>query len=260
MTRPATTRPNGQPSLQDLTLRFLATRSDAAPAAVELAGTEVEPHQVAAGFRVDPRAAWVDANAALGVANPGPAPAEWAALVGSLSPVSALPFAAGNHPQRVQDLHPLLADFSPSGPRPRSANAPLGSHGPRVSSRTPAAKHQPEAVLRAVGLARAAGDLDAADELLTTAEVSCTGDLWATWENERAALLWERGDGEAALAAWEAMPETPPALFNRGMALLFLDRPADARPLLARAAGQIAETSGWNALARLYLALAEIHG
>jgi hypothetical protein len=44
------------------------------------------------------------------------------------------------------------------------------------------------------------------------------------------------------------------------MALLFLGKTGDARPMLAKAVAAIPETSGWNALARLYLAVAEIHG
>ena len=80
------------------------------------------------------------------------------------------------------------------------------------------------------------------------------------WENERAALLWHRGEGEQALAVWNAMAETPTVLFNRGMALLFLGKPAEARPALSAAAAVLPEAGGWNALARLYLAVAEIHG
>jgi hypothetical protein len=44
------------------------------------------------------------------------------------------------------------------------------------------------------------------------------------------------------------------------MALLFLGRTAEAKPALAKAVAAIPESSGWNALARLYLSLAEIHG
>ncbi len=57
-----TANPFGQPTLEDLMVRFLASRSDAAAAAVETGEGEVEPHEVAAGFRVDPRAAWTDAT------------------------------------------------------------------------------------------------------------------------------------------------------------------------------------------------------
>ena len=63
MARNTPPNPFGQPTLEDLMVRFLASRSDAAcGSAVEPAGGEVEPHEVAAGFRVDPRAAWTDAT------------------------------------------------------------------------------------------------------------------------------------------------------------------------------------------------------
>ena len=75
----------------------------------------------------------------------------------------------------------------------------------------------------------------------------------------RAALLWHRGRCEEALAAWTALPDSPAVHFNRGMALLFLGRAAEARPMLAEAVAALPESSGWNALAQLYLALAEIH-
>src|SRR5947209_4493382 len=109
------TTPAGQPSLEDLMVRFLAQRSDASAGAVEHAEGDVEPFEVAAGFRVDPRAAWTDAAVALntpGASAPGtPAgsvPPEWGSLVGQQAPAFAVAMAAGNFPQRVKDLHPLL--------------------------------------------------------------------------------------------------------------------------------------------------------
>src|SRR5690349_17163718 len=99
MNRATASESFGPPSLQDLTVRFLASRSDAAFAtAVEPgAGSEVEPHEVAAGFRIDPRAAWIDAMAALAprsdsTTHPGTAPADWAGLVGQPVAVLAQPF------------------------------------------------------------------------------------------------------------------------------------------------------------------------
>jgi len=53
------------------------------------------------------------------------------------------------------------------------------------------------------------------------------------------------------------LPDSVPILFNRGMAALFLDRPADARAALRTAVEKIPESSGWHHLGRLYLALAE---
>ena len=98
-------------------------------------------------------------------------------------------------------------------------------------------------------LIRLIGDFDTADALLP-----------ADAANERAALLWQRGRCEDALAAWTALPEAPAVLFNRGMALLFLGKTAEAKTALAKTIAVLPEASGWNALARLYLALAEIHG
>ena len=254
----------GPPSLQDLTLRYLASRSDADGSAVESeAGSEVELHEVAAGFRTDPRTAWTDAQAALARTDaatlPGSVPADWVGLVSQPVAVHALPFAVGNFPQRVKDLHPLLAGAKLSDLAPKPGALPLpGYTGLRSHVSQLATKHQSETMLRAAGLARAVGDLAIAEDLLTKAEPLKGTEYRSAWENERAALLWQQGKSEAALAVWEAMPETATSLFNRGMALLFLDRAAEARRCLAKAVDMIPETSGWNALARLYLALAEI--
>jgi hypothetical protein len=237
--------PFGQPSLDDLMVRFLAARSDAAAAAVEPGESEVEPHEVAAGFRVDPRAAWIDATSGITTA-PVPLPPDFAGLVNQPTSVFAVAFAAGNFPQRVRDLHPLLTKFHPAELRPTGEQTPM----PALSGlRSWIRKNAPAQPLLAGGLARLIGDFDTAEELLP-----------ADAANERAALLWHRGRCEEALAGWLVLPETPVVLFNRGMALLFLGRAAEAKPVLARAVAAIPEESGWNALARLYLALAEIHG
>jgi tetratricopeptide (TPR) repeat protein len=251
-----------QPSLQDLMVRFLASRSDAASPAVEPAEGEVEPYEVAAGFRVDPRAAWADATDAL-PARPEPwkLPTEWAALVAQPAAAFAVAHAAGNFPQRVKDLQPLLAKFDPAELRPSGSQPPSpGLSGLRTWIIRETKKGQPVAALLAAGVARSIGELDWAEELLASAEPLCSGELRATWGNERAALLWHRGRSEEALATWSALPESPAVLFNRGMALLFLGKLADARAALTRAVVVIPEESGWNALARLYLAIAEIHG
>jgi hypothetical protein len=243
--------PFGQPSLEDLMVRFLAARSDAASAAVEPSEGEVEPHEVAAGFRVDPRAAWTDATTEITTAPvPSstmlPIPPDWATLVNQPTAAFAVPFAAGNFPQRVRDLQPLLNKFKPAELRPTGGQAPLpGLSGLRSWIQTNAGS-QP---VLAAGLARLIGDLDTAEELLPPDAA-----------NERAALLWQRGRSEEALTAWLAMPASPAVLFNRGMALLFLGRTAEAKPALVKAVAAIPEASGWNALARLYLSLAEIHG
>ena len=246
-----TANPSGQPTLEDLMVRFLASRSDAAAAAVEHGEGEVEPHEVATGFRVDPRTAWTDATALIkpGVQTPGasvvPLPNDWATLVNQPAPAFAVPMAAGNFPQRVRDLQPLLTKFDAAELRPSTTPSPM----PGLSGlRNWIAKNAATQPLLAGGLARLIGDFDTAEKLIP-----------APAANERAALLWQRGQCEQALTAWTSLPETPEVLFNRGMALLFLGKIAEAKPALAKAVAALPETSGWNALARLYLAVAEIH-
>lgn len=247
-----TPTPFGQPTLEDLMVRFLAARSDAACAAVESSEGEVEPHEVAAGFRVDPRAAWTDARQAFtpGAQAPGspatPLPADWASLVNQPASTFAVPMAAGHFPQRVRDLQPLLTRFNPAELRPDGSQPALpGLSGLRTWIRKNGAT---EPVL-AGGLARLIGDFDAAAELLPAGDA-----------NEQAALLWQRGRAEEALAAWNAADDSPAVLFNRGMALLFLGRFAQAKNALPAAVAVLPDASGWNALARLYLAVAEING
>jgi hypothetical protein len=238
----------GQPSLEDLMVRFLAARSDAAAAAVEPSESEVEPHEVAAGFRVDPRAAWTDATSTIATAPvpPSSLPPDFATLVNQPTAAFAVPMAAGNFPQRVRDLRPFLTNFKPAELRPTGGQAPL----PGLSGlRGWIEKNGESQPVLAAGIARLIGDFDRAEELLPSDSA-----------NERAALLWQQGRSAEALAAWLAMPESPAVLFNRGMALLFMGRSKEAATVLATAAAAIPEASGWNALARLYLALAEIHG
>ena len=246
MTRSAANNPSNQPTLESLMMGFLASRSDATTA-VETGESEVEPHEVAAGFRVDPRAAWLDATAPFG-ATGAQLPTDWASLVAQPSAAFALPMAAGHFPQRVKDLQPLLAKFNPNELRPTGTQGAL----PGFANLRAWVKKSGEAnPLVVAGISRTLGDFDAADALLANA---------ADAGNEKAALLWQRGKCEEALKAWDALPDSPAVLFNRGMARLFLGRTTDARDSLQRAVDAIPEASGWNSLARLYLAVAEIHG
>lgn len=238
----------GQPSLEDLMVRFLASCSDAAATAVESGEGDVEPHEVATGFRVDPWAAWNDATSQINAAAV-PLPPDWASLVNQPASAFAVALAAGNFPQRVRDLQPLLAKFEPAELRPSGSQAPM----PGLSSlRDWIARNSQAQPLVAAGLSRLVGDFDNAEKILTGKDAAAA--------NERAALLWHRGCCEEALAAWNSQAESPAVLFNRGMALLFLGRIAEAKTALNGAVAVLPETSGWNALARLYLAVAEIHG
>jgi tetratricopeptide (TPR) repeat protein len=252
MTRSHLTRVSVPPTIDDLMVRFLAHHSDAAAAAVDRVESEVEPHDVTAGFRVDARAAWLDAVAACTWGGNAPTPAiqppnDWAALVAQPTAAYALPLAAGHFPQQVKDLQPLLANFRPNELRSRRRATPLpGFH----ELRTWIAHHGPTWPQLAAGLARLLGDDTTADHWLATAPHA---------DNDRAANLWMKGEWEAAAAVWDTLAETPAVLFNRGVARVFLGRFSEAREWLQKAIAAIPDTSGWNALARLYLAVAEIH-
>jgi len=225
-------------------------------AAVEPASGEVEPHEVAAGFRVDPRAAWTDAIFAIHLAPASsPTPNDWSSLVNQPNATYAVPLAAGNFPQRVKDLHPLIHQFNASELRPSAtAAATPGFSTLRTWIESEAKKGSAESVLLAAGVARMLGDFDRAEQLL--AKCPPHADL----DNERAALLWHRGECDAALAAWNAMADSPAVLFNRGLALLFTGKNAEAPKAFSKTIAVLPESTGWNALARLYQAVAEIQG
>src|SRR5262249_1968031 len=186
---------------------------------------------------------------------------DWGSLVAQPAPAFAVALAAGNFPQRVRDIQPLLGKFQPAELRPGRTPVPsLGLSGLRTWIVREMKKRQPGSAILAGGVARVIGEPGGGEELLKDAEPLCTGEMRAVWENERAALLWHSGKSEEALAAWNAMPETPAVLFNRGMASLFLGKTKEARTALNKAVAALPEDQGWNALARLYLSLAEIHG
>ena len=238
----------GQPSLEDLMVRFLANHSDAAATAVEFGEGDVEPHEVATGFRVDPSAAWNDATSQINAATV-PLPPDWANLVNQPVSTFAVPMAIGNFPQKVRDLQPLLAKFDPAELRPSGSQPPT----PGLSAlRSWIAKNSSNHPLVAAGLSRALGDFDSADKLLTNND--------PTSANERAALLWHRGRCAEALAAWNALPDSPAVLFNRGMASLFLGKLSEAKTILTQAVSTLPETSDWKTLALLYITVADLQG
>jgi hypothetical protein len=236
---------SGQPTIDELMVRFLANGSDIVESG------EFVPHEVAAGFRVDPRAAWNDAinwTTPRGSSPDSPVvpiPNDWATLVNQLNNRYAVAMAAGNFPQLVRDVHPLLTRLAPEQLRPSTQQAPLpGLTGLRKWIARQAKVHP----IQAGGLARLIGDFQTAEQLIPVEAA-----------NERAALLWHRGECDAALAAWQALPAAPEVRFNRGMAYLFLGRYPEARAELQQATQLMAADSGWYALAQLYLAVAEIN-
>ena len=178
-------------------------------------------------------------------------PPEWPALVAALEPASSPAFALGNFPQLVRDLPPLAAGGDLPAPPAAARPVPVGG----LTEWAARARDYPH-VLLAAGVLRLARQFDAAADLLAR-----HADAPAAWRaaraNEAAAILWHRGRHAEALAGWEAQEESVPVLFNRGLALLFLGRPAEARDPLRRAAERLPDTDAWHHLAELYRTLAD---
>ncbi len=253
-----------QPDLAQLLSGYLKRQADAHAlglATFDLPG-EVVPYEAGPVQPIDPCLAWLEASAAARffVANvpaqSWKAPPAWPALVAGHEPTVALALCVGNFPQLVRDLHPLLqtanlTDLRPGNTRPVPVPG-LSEWAGRMGEK----KSFPQALL-AVGALRLAKQFDQASELLTRCAADVPAAWRSAWENEKAALAWQRGNGEAARALWDAQPASVPVLFNRGMAALFLGEPAEARAALTQAVGELPESSAWHHLGRLYLTLAE---
>jgi tetratricopeptide (TPR) repeat protein len=223
---------------------------------------EVVPYEAGPVQPVDARLAWeeaVDAARLLAPAAPvrsWQAPPHWPQLVAQHEPVAALAFCVGNFPQLVRNLQPLLQGGNLAALRTLSARPAVV---PALSdwAEQAARRQQFPQMLLAQAALRLARQFDEAERLLQGA----APEPWrAAWQNEAAALSWHRGQADEALASWLKQPTSVPVLFNRGMAALFLDRPAEARPWLTQAVGQLPDDGAWHHLGRLYLALAEMRG
>lgn len=252
------------PQLADLLARYLHNQAAAHEAGLAFADPTgaVVPHEAVPAQPVDPRLAWNDALAVLpyyaagaqaGSCQPPP---DWPVLVASHEPVVALAFCVGNFPQLVRNLQPLLhaKDLSALRSTPVHPVSVSGLLDWAVQKRP-----FPQTLL-ALGTLRLARQFDQAAELIERQRAEVPAEWQAAWANEEAALAWHQGRADEAVVLWQAQPASVPVLFNRGMAALFLGKPADARSLLNRAAEQLPEASAWHHLGRLYLALAEMRG
>ncbi len=253
-----------QPSLPDLLARYLDRQASAHTDGLGHAdgGEQVVPYDAVPVQPVEPRLAWSEALAVLPLmglpAHDCPVPPEWSVLVASHEPEVALPFSLGNFPQMVRHLPGLLQAHVQQTQRSPGAPPATITGLPEWAEKTAHTRHYPEALL-AVAVLRLARHFDAAANLLR--ELGKPAGAWRGLQaNEEAALGWHRGDFEEAAAAWQRQAESVPVLFNRGMAALFLGKPADARASLSQAAAQLPDNAAWHHLARLYLALAEMRG
>jgi hypothetical protein len=250
-----------QPALADLFARYLEKQAAAQTAGLASpdAGAEVVPYDATPVQPVDPRLAWQEALAALAFLHPRAetgswqAPPDWPTLVAAHEPAVALAFCTGNFPQLMRNFQPLLhnanlSKLRPVSGRPVAAPALLAWAGEKKSVAQ---------TLLAVAALRLARQFDRAAELLQERQADVPSEWRAVWANEEAALAWHCGRAKEAAAMWQAQPDSVPVLFNRGMAALFLDQPAEARAILSQVVAQIPEDSAWHHLGRLYLALAE---
>jgi hypothetical protein len=255
-----------QPPLSETLARYLS-RQRAAHEAGLVSGEvgEVVPYEAVPVQPVDPRLAWDGARAVLRCFQPdaaaevGPVPPDWSALVAGHEPAVALAFCVGNFPQLLRALHTLIHGTDLSGLRPRAgapvAASALGEWAEQVVNGGPFPR-----VLMALGALRLRRQFEQAADLAQRVAARVPAGWQTAWANELAALAWHRGQAEEAAALWEAQRGSAPVLFNRGMAALFLNKPAAARPLLSAAVAQRPDDDGWHHLGRLYLALAEMRG
>jgi tetratricopeptide (TPR) repeat protein len=184
------------------------------------------------------------------------APPDWPNLVASQEPAVALAFAMGNFPQLVRHVQPLLHAANLGDLRP-SAGRPIAAPELMKWATHTAKKNQFPETLLALGALRLARQFDKADELIAKLRAGVPAEWQAAFANEEAALAWHRGRADEALKMWQSQPDSIPVHFNRGMAALFLGKPADALTALQKAIEQLPEDSAWHHLGKLYLALAQ---
>lgn len=250
---------NSAPALSELMSRYLRQQADAHAAGLAMFDPtgEVTPFEAGPVQPVDPRPAFEEAVAVLPLlhkvkAASLEAPPHWPNLVAAHEPVVAVAFCVGNYPQLLRNLHTVLHQAKLSELRPQPG-APVAVPALVDWARDVATKNQMPQMLLAVGALRLAKQFDEAARLLKT---NVAAEWQPAWANEQAALAWHRGDAQAAAKLWQAQSASVPVLFNRGMAALFLGKPADALAPLTEAVAQIPESDGWHHLGQLYLTLA----
>jgi tetratricopeptide (TPR) repeat protein len=251
------------PRLEELMSGFLRRQAAARAAGLaELPLGEVEPYEAAFAPVVEPRVAWNDALSALKLLDRENgkiefnAPADWSSLVAANDSVAAVTYAAGHFPQLLRDLPALIE--APRRPNPDKSAEPVSVPSLITWTTEAAARGRWPQVLFGIGALRLARQLDTAARLLEDIRARIPQRWQDALANEEAALAWRRGQSERAVQLWNDLPDSAPAWFNRGLAALFLDRPAEARAALAKAVALLPDESAWHHLARLYLALAEI--
>jgi hypothetical protein len=250
------------PDLSTLFRQYLEKQTTARVTGVaETASAEVVPFDAVPLQPVDPKAAWSAALDAARFYGTGatpmpPVPPSWPQLVAQSQPELALPFCLGNYPQLVRTLAPFL------GPTELIRLRPIGSRARRQVSvdEDPLplnATNHPFQVLLNGALLRVMKEFDRAADFFRTHAKKVPAEYQAAWANEEAALAWQRGRAREAQESWESQADSPPVLFNRGLAAVFSDRTADASSLLKKAISQLSDDSPWYHLGSFYIAVAE---
>jgi len=238
------TPPNAQPSLHELTARFLANRAASPVDSIE---SEVQPHEVIGGFQAPVKATWDEATAALRFLGVSPeklaCPPEWAAFVALETDLVLVPLAAGFFPQRFRKLPGQVAQA-----KHRSVSQVPGFSGLRGWVRKALKSGSPTQLLIAAGIAAQLGDWADAETALSEAEAVCTGDWNAALKNQRAAVAWLKGEAVVARQQW-AQLDHPTSAFNRSFGMVSGHEKNDE---LLAATKDLPETSGWRHLASLY--------
>jgi hypothetical protein len=254
-----------QPNLSSLLARYLQRQAEAQAQGLTVpapAGAVV-PHEVSPVQPIDAKPAWEEAIAVMRFYDKGDEtvlqpPPSWPELVGAHEPATALAFCVGNFPQMVRNFQALIDTANLKDLRP--GNAARNNEGEMSALAEWAQQNsfakKPPHLLLALGALRLAKQFDAADGIVHSNDAKVPPSWHDAWANEKAALTWERGQNDDALACWQGMQASVPILFNRGMAALFCGRAAEAKKPLTEAVDQLPETSGWHHLGRLYLALA----
>jgi hypothetical protein len=222
---------------------------------------EVVPFDASALPPLDAGRAWVEARSVLAHFNvPAPAwqpPVDWGTLVASCESMAAVPFALGNSPQFVRNVHPLLrgedlATLRSSNGRPAAVPALLTwVEQMKGSAWTPK-------VVLAVAALRVGRHFEPAASLIAQHRSEVAAPWRALWANEEATLAWQQGNADQALLLWKSQDRGAPVHFNLGMAHLFHNRPAEAKAHLSQAIGLLPENDTWHHLGCMYLALAEL--
>lgn len=220
----------------------------------DVVGYDAGPLQV-----VEPRVAWEDALTALtlsvedvNLSSVSTTP-EWGNLVSAQEPGLSVAFCVGNFPQIVRNFLPVLQRDELT-PVPLKLSRDLATETYSEWAKSSAQQDWPLPLL-GVGALRLAQQYEQAELLLEGMKENVPAKWQKCWLNERAALAWHSGSPEEALKQWQSQEPTPLVLFNRGMASLFLNRPAQAHVELTEAVAGIPETSAWHHLGQLYLTL-----